>query len=80
MGQLLKTAFTLLLLSLVVGLILAAFGIKPTELPAAAGDAIGEVIRLAVRLFDWGWHYIVLGASVVVPVWLLLYLFRRLRR
>ena len=80
MGQFLRTVFTLAVLSLVVGLILAALGINPAELPEVAGSAIGHAMRLAVRVLDWGWRYIVLGAGVVVPVWLLLYLFRYLRR
>lgn len=80
MGQFLKTVFTLVVLSLVVGLILATLGINPAELPEMAGSAIGQAVRLALHVLDWGWRYIVLGASVVVPAWLLLYLFRYLRR
>ena len=80
MAQFVRTALTLIILSLVVGLILATLGIHPSELPAALGSAIREAVRIVRRLIDWGWRYILLGASVVVPVWLLLYLLRRLRR
>ena len=75
MGQFLKTAFTLLVLSLVVGLILATFGINPGELPEMAGSAIGQAVRLGPHVLDRGWRYIVLGASGVRPGWPVLYLF-----
>lgn len=80
MAQFVKTALTLMILSLVVGLILTTLGVHPSELPEAFASAIGDAARLVRRVLDWGWHYIVLGASVVIPIWLLLYLIRRLRR
>ena len=80
MAQFVKTALTLLILSLVVGLILTTLGVHPSELPEVLVSAIDDTARLVRRMLNWGWHYIVLGATVVVPIWLLLYLIRRLRR
>ena len=80
MNEVVRTILTLLILSLVAGLILATLGIRPSTLPAALGLAIGDAARIAARIVDWAWRYVLLGASVVVPVWLLLYLLRRLRR
>lgn len=80
MAHFVKTALTLLILSLVVGLILTTLGIHPSELPGAFVSAFGDAARLVRRLLNWGWQYIVIGASVVIPIWLLLYLIRWFRR
>ena len=80
MNEVVRTILTLLILSLVAGLILATLGIRPSELPAALGMAVGDATRIAARIVDWAWRYVLLGATIVVPVWLLLYLLRRLRR
>ena len=55
MAQFVRTALTLIILSLLVGLILATLGIHPSELPAALGSAISEAVRIIRRLIDWGW-------------------------
>lgn len=80
MAHFVKTTLTLLILSLVVGLILATLGIHPAELPGAFASALADAARLVRHILDWGWNYIVLGAGVVIPIWLLLYVIRRLRR
>lgn len=80
MYEIVRTLVTLVILSLAVGLILATLGIRPSEFPAALGMALSEVTRLTARIVDWAWRYVLLGATIVVPIWLLLYLLRRLRR
>lgn len=75
-----KTILTLLILSLVVGLILATLGLRPLELVSAVGSAASDVIQIIERLIHWAWRYVLLGAVIVVPAWILLYLLRRLRR
>ena len=70
-GSPLSVAFRLILLSILVGVVLAAIGFDPWN--------IIESIRLLFRrLWDLGWdainslwRYFLLGAVVVVPVWLL---------
>ncbi|MFO1112533.1 MAG: DUF6460 domain-containing protein [Rhodospirillales bacterium] len=80
MAHFVKTALTLLILSLVVGLILTTLGIHPSELPGAFASALGDAARLVRCILNWGWQYIVIGASVVIPIWILLYLIRWFRR
>jgi len=79
MKEVVRVIVTLLILSLAAGLILATLGIRPSDLPAALGMAISDVTRFAARIVDWAWRYVLLGATIVVPIWLLLYLLRRLR-
>lgn len=78
--NILGTVVKLLLASLAVGLVLSALNITSKEV----FDRIGELARYAVDtggdLVAWAFGYIVLGAAVVVPIWLVIALFRRLRR
>jgi hypothetical protein len=79
--NILGTVVKLLLASLAVGLVLSALNITSSKEVFAR---IGELARYAVDtggdLAAWSFGYIVLGAAVVVPVWLVIALFRRLRR
>lgn len=75
------TVVKLLLASLAVGLVLSALDITSFK-EVFAG--ISELTRYAVDqggdFAAWAFGYIVLGAAVVVPVWLVIALFRRLRQ
>ena len=61
----------LAILSLVVGVLLAALGFSPF-------DILDSIRELIVRIYDLGWtavekagRYFLLGAVIVVPIWLL---------
>lgn len=69
----------LVLLSVVVGVILAALGLDP-------GNILHSLMRFADDLFHLGtdalrqvWRYFLLGAAVVIPLWVLLRLLRGFR-
>ena len=74
-GSPLGVAFRLVLLSILVGVVLAAVGFDPWN--------IVDSIRLLIqRLWDLGfdainglWRYFVLGAVIVLPIWFLSRLF-----
>ncbi len=70
----------LAVMSFVLGVILSALGLSPF-------DIVDSVQRLALRIYNmgfdavtWGFRYFVLGAVIVVPVWLVMRLFRLGRR
>lgn len=70
-GSPLAVLLKLLFLSLLVGIVLAAIGLTPLDLVRWVGDAFGELFGFgfeAVRNFG---RYIVAGAMIVVPLWLL---------
>jgi hypothetical protein len=62
--------------SLIVGTILAHFGITTDELMKTAGLSSDRVAELARAGFAWALPNLLLGALVIVPIWFLLYLFR----
>jgi hypothetical protein len=71
-GPPLAVIFRLVLLSILIGVILEVMGLDPLNL-------IDSLRRLFLRIWDmgfdaiaWLWRYLVLGAAIVVPVWLIL--------
>jgi Domain of unknown function (DUF6460) len=70
----------LIILSLVVGVLLAALGFSPF-------DIIDSIRELIARLYDLGWtavekagRYFLLGAVIVFPVWFVARLVKTLGR
>jgi hypothetical protein len=75
-GPPLAVIFRLILLSILIGVILEVMGLDPLNL-------IDSLRRLMLRIWDmgfdairWVWRYLVLGAAIVVPVWLIIRLTR----
>ena len=80
-SNILATVVKLLLASLAVGLVLSALNITSSkEVFARIGELTRYVMDTGGELAVWAFGYIVLGAAVVLPVWLVIALFRRLRQ
>lgn len=75
-----STVIKLLLASLVVGMVMAYFQIEPRDLVRWAAGSIDDVLANAQAWIGWAIKYVLLGAVVVVPIWLLGYLFRFIKR
>lgn len=60
----------LVLLSIVVGIVLSALNIHPTEIIYHIRLIGHRLYQLGLPALDTLWHYFVLGAIVVVPIWL----------
>jgi Domain of unknown function (DUF6460) len=72
----LRTLVKVALASLVVGTILAHFGITADELMRDVGLSADRIEDYARKGFSWVWPNVLLGALVIVPVWFLVYLLR----
>ena len=79
-GRLLDVVIKLLAASLTVGFVLALFEINPWSYLGPLGGLSQDAIALGARLFHWAWTYVILGAAVVVPIWLIYVLLTYLRR
>lgn len=66
-----STAIKIVVASLFVGLLLALFDIQPQDLMRNLGDTVVEIFELMVDMVDWAVPYILIGAIVVVPIWLI---------
>jgi hypothetical protein len=72
----LRTLVKVAVASLVVGTIMAHFGITAEELMRNVGLSTDRIEDYAKQGLAWAWPNLLLGALVIVPVWFLVYLFR----
>jgi hypothetical protein len=75
-----RVVMQLLVLSFIIGIVLNALGVSPF-------DIVNGLRSLALRIYDMGFgtvelvgRYILLGAVIVVPVWLLMRILKFGRR
>jgi len=61
----------LVLLSILVGVILAAFGLDPWNIIESVRALIVHIWTMGFDIMRWLWRYFLLGAVIVVPIWLL---------
>jgi len=74
--RILHTLVKVAVASLIVGTILAHFGITSERIVGELGVTPEQVAELGRKAFDWALPHLFLGALVIVPVWFLIYLFR----
>ncbi len=70
------TIIRLVIMSLLVGMMLKFFDVDPQNLLASIGRLFEKVIQIGANVFEWGLGYVILGAAVVIPIWLIMYLIR----
>ena len=74
-----RTIVKILVASLLGGIVLAALDIDPRNILASAQAAFEKLADMGVSFFNWAFTYILIGAVVVVPIWLFMYLWRGVR-
>jgi hypothetical protein len=74
-----RTVVRLLLASLVVGLVMHWLGVTPRSLIANFGATVEDMFRTAVSFAGWAMDYVLLGAVIVVPIWLAGFLLKRVK-
>ena len=72
----LRTLVKVAIASLIVGTILAHFGVTTDQLIKAIGLSQEQIMELAQRGITWALPNLLLGSLIIVPVWFLFYLFR----
>jgi Family of unknown function (DUF6460) len=80
LGRLTRTLVKVLIASLIVGTVLAHFGISTGELIKTAGLSPEQIEdRLATLARDglsWALPNVMLGSLVIIPVWFVVFLLR----
>ncbi len=61
----------LILLSILVGVILAAIGLDPWNILDSVERLIRHIWNMGFDAVRWLWQYFLLGAVLVIPIWLL---------
>ncbi len=72
----LRTLIKVAVASLILGTVLAHFGVTAEQLMRAFGLSQEHIMELARQGAAWALPNLLLGSLVVVPVWFLIYLFR----
>lgn len=70
-GSPLAVVGRLVLLSILVGVILAAIGLDPWNIIESVQRLIVHIWTMGFDVVRWLWRYFLLGAVIVVPIWFL---------
>nr|WP_295466155.1 DUF6460 domain-containing protein [Mesorhizobium sp.] len=76
----LRVLLKLAVASFIVGMIMASLGLSPWDILIAVRDFFVRLWNMGFAAIDQFLGYILLGAAVVVPVWLVLRLINYRRR
>ena len=76
LNPILRTLVKVVVASLVVGTILAHFGITAEQLMREFGLNAERLQDYAQKGFAWAWPNVLLGAMIIIPIWFVAYLFR----
>jgi len=74
-----RVAMQLIVLSFVVGIVLAALGVSPFDILSGLQRLFERIWYTGFDAIEWAWRYFLLGAVIVLPVWFVMRLFRSTR-
>jgi hypothetical protein len=75
-GPPLSVIFRLILLSILIGVILEVLGLDPWNIIESLKRLVQHIWGMGFDAVHWLWRYLLLGAAVVVPIWLIVRLMR----
>jgi hypothetical protein len=75
-GPPLTVIVRLILLSILVGVVMAALGFDPSNIIPSIERLVIHVWNMGWDAVTWAWRYFLLGAILVVPVWFIVRLVR----
>jgi len=75
-GPPLSVIFRLVLLSILVGVILEALGLDPWNILETLRTLVLRIWDMGFDAVRWLWRYLLLGAAIVLPIWLIVRLAR----
>ena len=75
-GPPLSVIFRLILLSILIGVILEVLGLDPWNIIDSLRSLVLRIWDMGFDAVRWLWRYLLLGAAVVVPIWLIVRLMR----
>jgi hypothetical protein len=67
----------LVLLSILVGVVLSALGLDPWNIIPSLRRLVMMIWNMGFDAIEWLWRYFLLGAVIVIPIWLIVRLFKR---
>ena len=70
----------LAVISLIVGIVLSALGINPANLFSSLNILARRVYDMGFGAVEWVLQYILVGAMIVVPIWVVAQVLTRVRK
>jgi hypothetical protein len=70
-GSPISVIVKLVLMSIVVGIVLSALGLTPAELFHRLDIILRRIYELGFGWVDWLFRYFLVGAVIVIPIWLI---------
>lgn len=70
----------LIIVSFFVGLVLHALGVSPYDIVDGLRDLVWRIYRMGFGSIEWIFRYLLLGAVVVIPIWLVMRLLKMGKR
>jgi hypothetical protein len=71
-GSPLGVLVRLILASVLVGVILSALGLDPFDIVRSVERLIRSIWNMGFDAFRWLWRYFLLGAVIVIPIWIIM--------
>lgn len=71
-GSPLAVLVRLILVSILVGVILAALGLDPFDIVRSIERLIRSIWDMGFDAVRWLWRYFLLGAVIVIPIWIIM--------
>jgi hypothetical protein len=75
-GPPLSVIFRLVLPSILIGVILEVLGLDPWNVIESLRSLLLRIWDMGFDAVRWLWRYLLLGAALVVPIWLIMRLVR----
>jgi hypothetical protein len=79
-GSPLGVLVRLVILSIIVGVLLAALGVDPWNIWRSLEAVARRIMSMGFEAIEWTWRYFVLGAIIVIPIWIIARLLQMRRR
>ena len=71
-GSPLAVLARLVLVSILVGVVLSALGLDPFDIVRSLERLAQSIWSMGFDAIRWVWRYLLLGAVIVIPIWLIL--------
>lgn len=71
-GSPLGVLVRLILVSILVGVILSALGLNPLDIWQSLRRLVQNIWDMGFDAIRWVWGYFLLGAVIVIPIWIIL--------
>jgi hypothetical protein len=62
----------LILVCILVGVVLNALGLDPFDIVQSIERLIHSIWNMGFDAFRWLWRYFLLGAVIVIPIWIIM--------